>query len=1004
MSSQPPAACPECGIFLPEAQRARHLATAHGHVELDGTLLPRVTALARLWGRAFAGQAEAHGLLRALLAPAGSEGDGAPYLAALEGELLRRADVLLADRRRVVQFLQGLEAGGAARRHFWQLLRANEPRLRLLVQELLLPEVAAQLQEPATTAETVRSWLDRLCPVDDVWEKLRLCRRLASFGAAVPALRECLRQLQAERPVACPQCGQPVPVAQLETHLRRAHQVHQYRGEARPAETTRAALVAAVCRRRPDPAAWDALQTWARDEHGDQADTFLAARLAEGLEALAKDDRADVLPGLAELLAEAGGPRLATALAANPGGAARQLALALADRLPAPLEGELFAALTPLLGDRGIPREQRVAGAATLLRTTGPSGRAARRVLAALVAGRGKAPAVERLRQLERLVGPLRAIDKLCARLEPQIRMSCPRCGVQLRLPEMARHVHQEHGLVLEGQRVREPWRLVEDLVADYRRRGAPETLARCRDLVQRFDPERGMQRLYRLLLAHGIEHAEARAALLAEAAQKEASLCPRCYALVPVPVETPPRPLNQSHGRLSLQGYTAEVTEAGLYCRLELTTPARVVYRGAEPGHRLTWRGAALAFSGPLVLLALVLALALTGGDRNALTPVLVVLGVAWAVYLLARYGWDEAAPPVDRAVDHAWERLAPQLHTAGFSPDDSAFLASLAVTSLQHGQAAVRAAPLRRAINLLEHALPERTAPVTHLAALRRLAVADAVAGGADPVVLVGEQLARCFTGALPLRYAERLLANWESAWWTRSNLARLRVLACDRAFGEGLEVKDLVEAGQAAPALGAVLHSEHPPGLAQLRLLWSQRPHRPWDRWGQAISVFEVAADPVLSASLLGQYPDLLLVERMQPSILLCGRGVVFQDSYFTEEPPGLSVRARRANDVDGFEVTGGGHRFWFPYDPIEIVTRLERWFGYYFRDFQPQVIGAYRWRAPGPPKLLRLEDAVTCPECRLSLWPRAGSVGLRAAEDATAAALREAEEMVISEGRR
>ena len=140
----------------------------------------------------------------------------------------------------------------------------------------------------------------------------------------------------------------------------------------------------------------------------------------------------------------------------------------------------------------------------------------------------------------------------------------------------------------------------------------------------------------------------------------------------------------------------------------------------------------------------------------------------------------------------------------------------------------------------------------PAGHLAALRRLMVEDAAAYGADPVPLVVDQIARCFDGRLPLTYAERLLAGWSSEWWTRGNLVRLRVLLCDRAFEAGFEVRNLLDAGRTAPALGDVLRITDPAGLAGLRLLWSERPTRPWDHCGPA-QRFRVGRRPRLRRSV-------------------------------------------------------------------------------------------------------------------------------------------------------
>ena len=74
---------------------------------------------------------------------------------------------------------------------------------------------------------------------------------------------------------------------------------------------------------------------------------------------------------------------------------------------------------------------------------------------------------------------------------------------------------------------------------------------------------------------------------------------------------------------------------------------------------------------------------------------------------------------------------------------------------------------------------------------------------------------------------------LANWEPAWWTEGNVARLRILLCDRAFEAGFEVRNLLDAGRNSPGLADVLHTGDPHRLATLRLLWSLRPRRSYLR---------------------------------------------------------------------------------------------------------------------------------------------------------------------------
>jgi hypothetical protein len=787
-------------------------------------------------------------------------------------------------------------------------------------------------------------------------------------------------------PVACPECGRVLPAERLDAHLRGAHRLYQFRGSRAPLADTLPALLDALCRTDPDPEAYAVLERIARAEYRRGAGPFLASALGPALGRVAPRRLSAVCAALAGAIAARPSARaVALFLAADGGAAGRRLALALGARLPAPLERRVVRALRPLLGDRHLPAEAQIAAAAALLRTTGDDGPRAKRLLRALVAGRSKVKAVDRLRRLEARVGPAPAVQALRRHLEDRIRMRCPRCHVQMRRPAMIEHLWAEHGLLLQGERVREPWPLIEEWLDAAGPGGDAEVVKRCRALAEQIDPREGTRRLQRLLLARGVEDAEARRALLAEAAEQRASLCPRCYALVPVPRDEPPRPMSVSRGRLSVNGYRVEVSEAGFVPHVEFETPAGLRRRERLPGRRLTRRAAVLLLAGPPVLLALALALVNLG--IGPLPPVAGLLLLALLLALGVRLFWRPGPPPDGLAVDHAWGRLAPRLHAEGFSLEDSAFLASLALASLSRGRPEARREALGRLLRLTERVVGAGFGGAHALAALRRLAVADAARAGKDRVLLTVAEVDSCFHGKLPLAYAEGLLEGRREDGWSRGERARLRVLLCDSAFDAGFEVADLLEAGAAAPALEAVLGGD-PDGLARLRLLWSLRATRPWDRHGEADTAFDLAGDAAWQ-DLLGRYPDLLLRHPLPPRfaeapggpahLLLCGRGVVFHGTVLTRPPRVVEVTERRSGR-GGYELVVDDHRFPFDSNPDAAAARLERWCRYHFEEFVPLVADVHRWPSPDATAILRAWGAVRCPDCRRSLLPRPGEVGV------------------------
>jgi hypothetical protein len=803
-------------------------------------------------------------------------------------------------------------------------------------------------------------------------------RLLGSAAAAAPEVL-----------LVCPECRTSFPPSVFETHLRQVHRIYQFRGVRRSFNDTFAALLDALLLEPPDGEAWRTLSAIAVEEHGSRADNFLALTLGQLVQRVGPDRRKAVINALGALIGREGAARLAVTLASGPEILPRQLALIVFANLPQPIDSVLLGPLRDLLLDRRLHPESQFAALAAALRTFGDDGPLAEQLLRTLVRGRGKAKAIERLRRFEHFAGKHPLIDALCEKLENRLRMSCPRCARQLRRRKMIEHLWNEHRLVLEGRRVREPWSLLEEWVDLYREKQRPELLERCRTLVQRLDTDEDQRRFRRLLLARGIADEEARRVLTEEAAEQHAACCPWCYGLVPVPREVPPLRLNLYRGRLSAGGYCIEASERGLLTLLDIVTPERRIYQGREPGRLLTQRGAMIVFVGPLVLLALLWSFGVFNVGIQPIGPVFAILLLALLVHLLTYWLWRPRVPAALRARNYAWTMLAPRLHANGYSLEDSAFLAGLANLSGGDGYGPLRAALLPDLVKRTENALTMGLAPPGHLAALRRLMIEDAVARGADPVPLIFDLLARCFEGRFSLRFADHLLAGWESSWWTPGNLIRLRVLLCDRAFETGFEVRNLLDAGQNAPALGRVLGTDNVPNLAALRLLWSLRPTRPWDRCGNPLTVFDLAVDPQ-HADLLGRFPDLLLWQ-IEPEwlvaapgdtdpkpvqVLFCVRGLFLQNVLFSSPPRVVEVNARwRYNDL-----IIGEQRFRSS-GPLDMLAlRMERWFRYAFSEFLPGLPRVEKWQAPDRLAILRAWGAVSCPECRRQLLPRVGQIGI------------------------
>lgn len=794
--------------------------------------------------------------------------------------------------------------------------------------------------------------------------------------------------------ILCSECRTTVAAADLETHLRQQHRIYQFRGVRRSFNDTFVALLEALLGDPPDAEAWQTLRDIAVEDQGARSDVFLAITLGQILTRINDNRREKTLEALGELIGRGGATGLAGTLASDAELQARRLALSVIANLPAPIDAVLIPPLRGLLLDRRLPVDAQFAALAAVLPSIGVESPVAEELLQTLISGLGKARSIEQLRRFEEFIGKNAVLDSLCEQLEDRLRMNCPRCSAQLRRPAMIEHLWDEHRLILDARRVREPWSVIEEWIERYCQGREQEWLDRSRVLAQRLDTDDATRRFQRLLLSHGIADDEARRTLSEEAALQHASLCPWCFALVPVPSEVPPLQLNAYRGRLSSGGYRIEVFERTWRTSLEIATPSTLLYRGREPGQTWTRRGATYLFVGPLVLLALAWACGWIAPSSEPLVPVAVILGIALLAYGLVRWLWRPRLSAVDRARNYAWTRLVPRLFQDGYRIEDSAFLAGLAILSIGDGYEALRAPLLPDLAKRTESALGDGLVPPGHLSALRRLMVEDAIWRGAEPVPLLVDLLARCFEGRFSLQFAEHLLADWPGGWRTPGNMARLRVLLCDRAFEAGFEVRNLLDAGRTAPALGAVLGTANVTELSALRLLWTLRRTRPWDRCGEARTVFDLAADPQRS-ELLARYPDLLLwqeepnwpaayTDKEEPKpaqIVFCVRGVALQDVLFAEKPKVVELNSRRRYK----DLILGDHRFRSTKKLDGLALRMERWFRYAFSEFLPELPRVEKWRTPDRLAILRAWGAVNCPECQRQSLPHVGEVGIALEEE-------------------
>jgi hypothetical protein len=714
--------------------------------------------------------------------------------------------------------------------------------------------------------------------------------------------------------------------------------------------------------------------------------------------------QSDTLPGLGDHLRRIGAARdrgeraaafAALAEEAQQAGAAADLinrlldrgsngvrfALEVAARLPAPLPAEHIPTLVDLVENPRFPTRLRITVAAQVMRSVPGSSLFVERMIDALRRKVSPRRALNRMRRLAGLVPPPEPLSRALAELDPRVTAPCPRCGARLESDELVKHLWERHQLLLESGRVREPWDVIGQWVSDFTRTNKEDYLDRAIELAQALDPTDGLSRVHRLLLLGGSDDEEAHALLRAEAAEKNATLCPHCYALVPLPTRPTPTPVIVASGRVDGGGYRVELSDRYMLNLLRADTPEGPAFLGPEPGQALTRRGAVLLFLVPLVLAAGALAVVPPVLDVGPAASVSGILLVALVAYLGVRAARAHDRPSAARAVDHAWTILVPRLLQRPARRADAAFLAGLAVASRGRGDLEAREEQVEKAITYL------RRDPigVPYVTPLSALTIAD-MGEEADDLPVIAAEIGASLDGALPLDHAESLVREVRGDPADRTRRVRLRVLMLARAFAAGLEAEDLRMIGQVCPALGAAYASEDRDGLARLRLLWLYRPRRLWQRIGSATAVFDLARYPKLAENYLKQRPDLLLFQASGGTdgaapILVCEEGVVYRESVITGPNPVIGVKARSLVRGGGYEMTIDDRVYKFRDDPTLLVRRLKAWSLFLFKEFLPRARLLTRRHSPQGDRLL-LQKVTACPECRKTFLELAGEIGLTA----------------------
>ncbi len=738
-------------------------------------------------------------------------------------------------------------------------------------------------------------------------------------------------------------------------------------------------LLRESCGPAPSLAAWESLVQLLTDNFPDSPQGVLALRINGLVQGIEKSRQEAVIEILARFAR--GSPwrtELFDLFGASQLGISKAMALSLA--IPEDLKDRnRRSLLRRLLITRHMPSQIQAQMLARLAAAIGKSPQLERLIDAFL----GVRSATRRRRRLNRLNMLMQNPETLADRIrqaQTTLLIACPRCQVRMGQPAMIRHLLTQHELILEGKRVRNAWRAVDQWLVNYRQTGERAWLRRCFELVVQLGTPVARRRLQQHMVLQKVARNAMLRRLLIEARATQTALCPYCLSQARVQVSRVFQPVIRSHGLISQQGYRVHLRDDTPIPHLTVETPDGQVFSGHEPGRWLTRQGLVMVAALPLAVGAVGLALL---GANAALVVICLVLATS-------AYGWswlrERLEPDCDsRAIDIAWNMLCPRLLARGPTGADAEFLVSLALGSVGVGSPDARSYWLTQLREERDQAFAEGRASSTQLACLARLTIQDAAAQQVDLAALTASSLGRCWKARMSIAFAQQLLDDWRSILWTRGCMARLRILLLDQAFGEGWEIGNLRALRDQAPALASVLELGRVNELMELRWLWSLRATAPWQNIAPSRTCFELAQEQANELPVFERHPDLLFLETQADGLAICSSGVYWRHLHFASVPRQFRITERVANHRRSYTLHVGGETVPVHYDPADLVERLDRWLGFLQDDFKKKARKSRRWTSPESLQFLPPGEFTTCPECQERFVGTPGQVGFRIAAE-------------------
>lgn len=698
--------CSLCKSQLRAGDLDQHLRQQHGFIDVDGKPLSRSAAIKQLWDSVFhSNDAAALNQLADIFAgPSAvstSDSLSVPLLLNcrslwLPQQLSGSATEHQRQRRDLASCLRG---NRLVSRACWAFLAADEPALRELGREVLMPQLARRLEDGNLPIKKFREAIDALCRVENLDMKIATCRTLAAYGASLELANRCAEDYELDRPRKCSICEKSLPQRELPSHERLAHDCCRYGGQS----WSWRELVHHLCQQlviSGQPSLSDVQlcadilleRVESNRFHSVFAERLVAAAssqntplsLPEAKDSEAADDRAMNIQLAGSTLAQLPtAVALSNALFLRSECFATELALAICGSQAVDSTRELLQGCIAGLRRKDVAQGLRRTAVVAIVREfTGDPG-VLRPVLIAYVHTEpNKLVGIKQLNLLRTEVGELAVIDELCDELEAIVRLRCPHCQAVMSGLEMRAHAELVHRRVWKHQRLNDPWALAEQCLDDYLSDPKPDQLVTGESYAALADGEEGVERFYRKALRRHIDVARYQHLLEERAKAQGVGLCRNCWSRLPSPDDAPVDEIGiTAQGGLNSEFLSIDFSASLLFREMNIVEHG-AVWSGEQPPAQLSFQGVCIllaalcgtGFAGMLLLLV--------SGYVGTTPFVLWVLGSFGGLVAAWFYRSRKKSP-----LTMAWRNVVPELLKRPPTPQSVAFLTGLAKNSIGRG-----------------------------------------------------------------------------------------------------------------------------------------------------------------------------------------------------------------------------------------------------------------------------------------------------------------------------